>query len=307
MDILRLYDDYGIQYKTTGHKHCRPGWVNTECPFCTGNPGLHLGFCFENEIFVCWRCGWKPKTKAIAKLLHVTEAEAREIIKRYGGRSTPPKPQQVQVFLNKKPFKFPSNTGPLGPQHKAYLKARGLNPEYLQKVWQVQGTGPVSKLDNIDYRNRILIPISWNNEIVSFQTRDITGKHPAKYMACPEYREKIKHKHILYGHPSIWQKDSCICAEGVFDVWKLGRRAVATFGIKYTPKQLRILSQFKKVVVFFDADPQAIIQAQKLVSELLFRKVDASMYYLKDKKDPGSLNKAEARQIINYLLDQNML
>lgn len=44
MDIVRLYHDYGVDHRTEGHKHCRPGWVNTECPFCEGNKGFHLGW-----------------------------------------------------------------------------------------------------------------------------------------------------------------------------------------------------------------------------------------------------------------------
>ncbi len=305
MDIIRLYEDFGVQYQTEGHKHCRPGWVNTECPFCSGNPGLHLGFNIRNEFFVCWRCGWKPTTKTIAKLIHVTENEAREIIKRYGGKSALARNQNTKILLNKKRFKYPSNTDTLAPQHRAYLKRRGFDPDKLEKTWGILGTGPISELDNIDYKNRILIPIFWQGEVVSFQTRDITEKHPAKYMACPEEREKVKHKHILYGHPSVWEKEGCICVEGVFDVWRLGERAVATFGIKYTTPQINVLAKtFKKVAVMFDVESQATKQAEKLVSELRFRGVDASCVYLETKngKDPGSLSEDEAREIVEKLI-----
>jgi hypothetical protein len=51
MDIIGLYRDFGIEHRTEGHKHCRPGWVNTECPFCTGNAGLHLGWHIEEEYY----------------------------------------------------------------------------------------------------------------------------------------------------------------------------------------------------------------------------------------------------------------
>ncbi len=305
-----MYEDFGVQYQTEGHKHCRPGWVNTECPFCIGNPGLHLGFNLKNEFFVCWRCGWKPTTKAIAKLIHVTEGEAREIIKRYGGRSTLTKTQNAKIIMNKKGFRYPTNTTPLTALHKAYLRKRGFDPHKIEKIWGVLGTGPISQLDNVDYKNRILIPIVWQGEVVSFQTRDITGKHPAKYMACPEDREKVKHKNILYGHPSVWEKESCICVEGVFDVWRLGRRAVATFGIKYTVPQINVLAKkFKKVAVMFDNESQAVKQAEKLVSELRFRGVNASCIYLETAggKDPGSLSENEARKITRELRLKKMI
>ena len=69
MDIIRLYRDYGIDHKAEGHKHTRPGWVNTECPFCTGNPGMHLGWNLKEEYFFCWRCGWHAPITTLSELL----------------------------------------------------------------------------------------------------------------------------------------------------------------------------------------------------------------------------------------------
>lgn len=37
MDIVRLYQDYGVDHRTEGHKHCRPGQclqiINIRCIF----------------------------------------------------------------------------------------------------------------------------------------------------------------------------------------------------------------------------------------------------------------------------------
>ena len=86
MDIIKFYEDYGISYLLEGHKHCRPGWVNTECPFCTGNPGVHLGFSLTENYFHCWRCGGKNTVETIQKLVGCSKDEARRIFKEYGGR-----------------------------------------------------------------------------------------------------------------------------------------------------------------------------------------------------------------------------
>ena len=56
MDIERIYRDYNIPHATEGHKHCREGWVNTACPFCSGNEGLHLGYNNADDYYFCWRC-----------------------------------------------------------------------------------------------------------------------------------------------------------------------------------------------------------------------------------------------------------
>ena len=44
MDILSLYQEHGVMIADEGHKHSRPGWVQTTCPFCTGHEGYHLGY-----------------------------------------------------------------------------------------------------------------------------------------------------------------------------------------------------------------------------------------------------------------------
>ena len=93
MNILQLYQDYSIDHATEGHHHCSPGWVHTACPFCTGNPGLHLGYNLNEDYFVCWRCSWHPVSKTIAKLLNINEKAAKTLIKQYGGHTQTKKPK----------------------------------------------------------------------------------------------------------------------------------------------------------------------------------------------------------------------
>ena len=87
MKIIQLYQDFGLDYKTEGHKHCRPGWVNVECPFCVGNPGYHLGFEVNNEYFYCWRCGAHPLILTLSKLLNLSNQKVYDLVKQYGGQT----------------------------------------------------------------------------------------------------------------------------------------------------------------------------------------------------------------------------
>jgi len=177
MDIIQLYQDYGIDYRTEGHKHCRPGWVNLECPFCTGNPGLHLGYNMEEDYFFCWRCGWHPIKGTISTLLNIPEKEVSGILRQYGGSSFISKPK-TKVKISS--LILPSNVRPLHKVHLSYLIERGFDPNQIIEDWKILGTGPTSILKTdgkiLDYRLRILLPISWNGEIVSFDTRDITKR-----------------------------------------------------------------------------------------------------------------------------------
>jgi len=297
MDIVQLYRDYNIQFLTEGHKHCRPGWVNTPCPFCTGNPGYHLGVSEDGSHFYCWRCGSHRQKEALSKLLNVSEKQVIDIIRNYAGTVYAPEKKRK---IRNKAHKMPGNITPLLSRHKEYLESRNFDAKQLEKDWGLVGTGVISLLDGIDYKNRIIAPVFWNGSQVTFQGRDITGRHPLKYMACPENREIIKHKSILYGRQEYWGETG-ICVEGITDVWRLGFNAFATFGIEYKFQQVREMAKhFKRVAVAFDDDPQAIRQAEKLVADLCFRGVDA--FRIPIVGDPGGMDQMEADYLVNNLI-----
>jgi len=297
MNIIQLYQDYNIDYLTEGHKHCSIGWVNTPCPFCTGNPGYHLGVPINGGVFSCRRCGLHPPVKTLSKLLNISEHEARKLFIQYVGISVA---KSVQVKIKKKKHKLPSNTGPLTEAHKRYLRNRGFDPEYLEEKWGLLGTGIFSKLDGLDYSRRVLAPFIWDEEEVTFQARDITGKHALKYLACPKAREEIHHKHILYGNQAAWG-DLGICVEGITDVWRFGDASFATLGIKYTPVQMRLIAKtFKVVAVCFDDEPQAIAQAEDLIADLQFRGLTA--WRVPIVGDPGGMNQKDADKLVKQIL-----
>ena len=293
MDLITFYRDHGISFLTEGHKHCRPGWVNVPCPFCSGNPGYHLGYEIAANYYYCWRCGWHPLVETIGKLLNISNEESFRLLQPYKHLipdhvfKDPPK---------KEVFKLPSNAEPLSVQSRNYLERRGFNPDQLINEWDIMSTGPISQLDGISYNHRILMPIYWEGKRVTFQTRDITNKHPMKYLACPKHREIIHHKHLIYGKPEGWRSTG-ICVEGITDVWKVGVRSFCTFGIEFTNQQVRLIAKtFDRIIIAFDPDPQARIQAIKLMNELEFREVETFVLFID--KDPGSMNQEEVEDSI---------
>ena len=298
MNIEQLYRDYNIPYVTEGHKHTSQGWVHTACPFCTGNPGYHLGYDTIGEKFVCWRCGGKTVPYALMKLLKKDFYEVSEILKHYNVYL--PKQRKKKLKTGIKPFLLPSNMEALSPAHKKYLLNRNFDPDKLIEIWGISGTGIHSKLDDSDYSRRIIIPYNWDHEIVSFDSRDITEKHKFKYKACPKEREGLPRKSILYGKQDEWT-DVGICVEGATDVWRLGVHSFATSGIIYKPAQVREMAKaFKTVYVMFDGESQAIIQANKLVAELKFRGVESKRIDIVG--DPGGMSQKEADNWIQKLI-----
>lgn len=296
MDIIRLLQDYNIPFQTEGHKHCRPGWVNMSCCFCTGNPGMHLGNNLDTGQWYCWRCGWHPTNITLAKLLNISASDVKILIRQYKGQS---KIASQNKKIKIKPHKLPSDCREMGVRHRRYLEKRNFDPDKIEKMWGVLGTGPVSLLDGINYSHRVLAPISWQGQPVSFQARDITEKHKVKYLACPKHREEILHQNILYGRSDKWG-DSIICVEGITDVWRFGYKAVGVFGIDYSLSQLRWLCKlFNRIFIAFDDDPQAIVRAKKLQADILFRGKEAKIVPITG--DPGNLPQTEANALIREI------
>lgn len=247
--------------------------------------------------FYCWRCNWQPLDKTLSKLLGITKSQSMQLIKEYDLKKTGfVKSSNDKITIKRKKFKLPSNLIPLKSNHKHYLKKRRFDPEQIIEDWEIQGTGPVSLLDEISYKHRIFIPIIYNGEMVSFQTRDITDKSKLKYMACPKNREIINHQHVLYGLDKVGKRNTPIIVEGVTDVWCLGFGAIATFGISYTNEQVNLITErFKKVVVMFDGERQAQRQAKMLCSELEFRGVETDNVLIQG--DPAELTDEQVKEI----------
>lgn len=296
MKIIELLQDYNIDFVTEGHRHARPGWVNIICPFCSGNPGYHLGFNQDDEYFYCWRCGWHSNSEAIAGILPTTIKKSKEIIKQYEGVNKTSHTSTTKVNIN--PLKMPSGTFEPELRHKKYLRSRGFNPKKTINEFGLLATGPIATLDETDYKFRIIAPFYWNGGLVSFQARDITGKSDKRYLACPKQREVYHHKHILYGNQERWGRKIMI-VEGITDVWALGaEHAAATLGIEYTWQQVSIIAKyFDSVCIAYDNDPQAVRQGKKLRRELQAAGVDATQIVLE--KDPASMNKNERMELVN--------
>jgi hypothetical protein len=300
--ILELYKDYHVSHSTEGSKHCRDGWVNIHCPFCSGEKDYHLGYNLNGDYFNCWRCGKHPVSKTLSTILNISSSQAQSIILQYGGVSKRAKTDTKQKTQLRE-FRYPSGELELLPAHKKYLTNRGFDWEKLERLWGITGTGVAAYLDGIDYSRRILTPIIWNGEVVSFQTRNLReGKdNKFKYLACPQARERIEHQTILYGKQSEWKRTG-IAVEGKTDVWRFGVHSFATFGMDFKTQQIRhIVNNFDRVAVVYDPEEQAVKQAVKLVSQLRFRGVEA--FRVDVGSDPGAMDQKEADYLVKQIIN----
>jgi len=316
MNILKLYKDHHIPIAGPGQRHYRHGWVNTPCPFCTGSgkPGNHLGFCVDSAderfgSFVCYRCGGKKILDAIARILGISKEQARTIIASYGGISTVPAIIKPKAIRYTREVQLPPRTKRIQdvPGALKYVLKRRFDPDYLEQVWGVIATGPASSVHiktkdrefDLDYSYRLVVPIYYQGRLVTYQCRDWTGKARTKYMAAHPSQEAVPIKDILYGLDKAEGIYKGILVEGVTDVWRIGVGAVACFGIKYRPLQAKLLvKRFKQVLVMFDTEPQAKVQAKKISRKLEESGIEVELIRLPPGRDPADLTQEEVKEIL---------
>lgn len=293
-DAEEFYTDFSIHTASATHKHSRQGWIQIECPFCTGNPGYHLGYNLASGFYSCWRCGGHSISEVVKEFTGKNWSQVKELLKEYD--------TDIITTQHQGPIKrasrisLPKGSSPMKKPHKQYLRDRNFNALKLARIWGLKGTGPIGP-----YNYRIVAPITHNKRLVSYQARDYTGKSGLRYKACPQELEIMDHKHTLYGLDQC-EGRQVVVVEGITDVWRMGPGAVCTFGIKWTTPQLSLLwERFERVYIMYDDDPQAIVQAERMANELaLFPKMSVELCFIKG--DPGDLNQSVADEYMGNLL-----
>jgi hypothetical protein len=303
VDIAALYRDRHVPAAPRGSKHHREGWINTHCPFCAGSRDYHLGYNLAGNYFYCWRCGWKTQETALAGLLDISERKARALIGAYKTRQT--LSDRAGATISPRPIStyLPKGSKPFSGTHTRYLSNRGFDPDELVEMWGLKATDHTAESG---WKWRIVIPIYFERELVSYTTRSI-GNKPDKYRACPKQQEKIHHKNILYG----WDGPiggthvvgpTAIVVEGPADVWRVGPGAVAIFGDQVSPAQVALLKNFRRLFVMLDGDEAGKVAGEKLAWRMSGMGVDAQQIILPDGKDPGELGKNDVLEIRRDLL-----
>jgi len=257
MKFIDILNEFNVEYKTEGSSHCRPGWVQFDCPYCgKDSHKWHMGYSLSSNFVNCWRCG---SHNLMSTLILVT-GSSFQIIK-----SLLDNIKTVHEIVEKTQGKFskPSGVDKLLKVHKDYLISRGFDIQTLTKLWKIQGIGNASR-----HAWRIYIPVIYHGKPVSWTTRSISTKNKTmlRYINASPIEECIPIKHLLYG--SDFVRDTAVICEGPFDAWKIGPGAVATFGIKYTTEQILQMSKIRRRIICFDNEKIAQLQAKKLYNDL---------------------------------------
>jgi hypothetical protein len=249
--IKDVLDELGVDYREHGdHPHATEGWVNVNCPLCSPTGHFRLGFSLTSNGASCWSCGKQSAGEMLGLLIGKPAKVAWAMLL---------KGRQPAGGLTKKArgrLKLPTGCGPLLPAHRQYLTKRGFDPQELEEVWGLMGTGAAS--------NRpwsLVFPVKEDFETVSFFTRKLHDKG-TRYLSAKQEDEAVSAKELLFAE-DMAVNAVCVC-EGAFDAIRIGPGAVATMGVAVSSSQVRRLTKYRRVVVCFDSDNDAQRRAEVL-------------------------------------------
>lgn len=287
MKFEDILTQHHIPFLREGSAHCRPGWLQLDCPLCgKDTKKYHLGYNLEGKYCNCWRCGWHSLYEVLSCSTSLSYHDIKRLLDDIDS-------QRITTYRKQSVLKLPKRIEPLAQAHKKYLKKRGYDPNQIEKYWDVKGIRIDSRLGW-----RVFIPIYHNGVIVSWTTRSISDETKMRYITAKDEDQDIPLKDILYGQD--YATHSVIVCEGIFDVWKIGPGAVATFGIDYTTSQIKEISKFPRRAICFDNEEQAQKQAQKLTNILSMLPGETYMITI-DAKDPGVADDDEIKELRNFL------
>lgn len=220
----------GRDYKVSGKE------IIIDCPECFGSFKMYLNF--EKGVFHCFRCGKSGRIKQI-----LPDLKREDIVT---------KPEfKVKIEL-------PTDCIPVTKSSLAmwYLNKRDIKP---LEDWKFCLSGL--------YEDRIIIPVTFNDEFQGFQARTIhvpTKEGDTTVCWCGQQHYDLKRyltsagmkiSQILYNYDVV-NSEECFVVEGIFNTIRL-RNSVAAFSKTLSSRHIELLAvKYPKVTLALDRDAQ---------------------------------------------------
>lgn len=301
MNFEKLFRDYNVPYSLRINR----GWVNCNCPYCdTKSTSFNLGFNPAGNYYHCWKSKHDyPIRQVLSALLNVSESSIDNILIDYQGVGETLSEKKTS---NIKYLELPTNT--FTKAERKYLKSRDFDPKYLYKKYHIVGGG----IDG-DWKFRIIIPVYYQGQLLSWTGRSILSKEKLKQLDIPRYKnlsieKSIKNIKELFFNIDNCKSDTVVLTEGAFDVLRFDGNAICSMGTELTESQINLLaSRFRKIFILFDNEPEAQKKARKFGLQLSSIGIEIEVvnaYEDFEKNDMGECSQEEI-EIIKKELEIN--
>ena len=308
-DLKRILSQYNIEYREFG-KNVAQGNINICCPYCK-ELKFHLGIDYKNELFGCWRN--VQHSGKLIRLFNFLNINYNFKVKNY--QIDDEFNNQINQLFNKseqvntiklqllKEFEYITKTG-TGERFWYYLYNRG----FIDVQRLIDRFNLLCCKVGDKWKDRIIIPITFNNELVTWSARTIHSYNELRYDTLSNKDSVKSIKHTLFDYDNIKKGgDVLFITEGPFDAMKVTYECehidilvTCLYGLKYSDVQLNYITElsdkFNKMIILLDRNE--IQTANKLLENLSFL---SNLYIAnvpKHRKDPGEMNKSEILSII---------
>lgn len=312
--IANILEKIGTPYVLGPAKNIAPDAVGIKCPYCPDDPSQHLGIFEGPANFSCWRCRTAgPFIRLLRKLTGESDdyckaligeadtnfqKESEDIVRDLIDSADEPKTQKNRVYSHND---FPAAYEPINnninfPILDSYMNRRGVVRQTL--IDNCCGICRYGK-----YMNRMIIPVFFNNNIVSFQAADLTGWAELKYDTAPGDINQY-----LYNYDDIIDSGRIIITEGVLDCWRVGKDAVCTFGTHVTDKQFNLILDKRpsELVFLWDKDAwEKTWPSSSVVGEFMPFIDKIKVVLLPDGEDPDSFGLKFGQNAIFELIENS--
>ena len=305
MNIESILNQFGISNKSNDLNTI----ININCPWCRGSTRGLPDFRFLCGIFKpkgnfhCLRCGRKGSFKfLIQELTDITNKEYDDLFTVNVNNDE----NITDIIKNK--FRQKKNTkenNTLNDIPGVLIDEKVVNDSLLLSTFMTSRNIHLNTLIQYKcrmcscvgkYANRLILPVIENDEIVSFQARDLTGKSSKKYD-----NPSVPLSNFLYKTDFVDDSHVYI-VEGIFDAWRMQHNTVAVFGKSLTKQQRRLLRKLNVKKYIFCLDSDAYCAIIKETKELMDYVDNVGMIMLPKGKDPDNLGREKIEQLpVRYI------
>lgn len=313
IDLLRLFDTYGVGYVLSGPNVAR-GHCAIRCPWCgESDPSQHMSVSLEGRGWRCYR-NHDHRGKSAARLLAAAAKMPLDAAKRIVGETTfvpenfmdavmaqlePPSKHSDHNLTLPKEFK-PIRLLPSARPYINYLEDRGFPRATILSLTQRFN---IRYATQGDYHGRIIFPVKCEGRLVSWVGRTISQRVELRYKALgtdedddPRALGPLPDYLLWFDDLMECDADTIILCEGPFDAlkvmtlgWRLGIVATCFFTSAPSASQIELahelLPRFKHRALMLDRGtlPLALKVAGSM-SSLGVRAIEPPC------KDPGELS-----------------
>ena len=283
-------NDYNIPF-IDSHSILTSAYLGLEtCPMCGKHDGgkPYAAVRKDSTSITCWACKGSDFYGSLKVLTGITDRDQLNgIYKKYGNSSG-----FISSSSNKSDEVRPTTidipgSKVMSKQARAYIEdVREFPAEYLWEKHDLR----VTSYQFPSYK--IIIPITYNNRIVSYTSRDWSGSSDTRVQSCAKDLEIVHHKDIFLGIDQVRGKNALV-VEGPWDFFRVGNGSLSSFGSEITLAQIMLLSE-RFDTVFFMPDGKEK-QALDLYTEaaLVLQSIgtNAEIIELSEADDPDNIFK----------------